>query len=210
MTTIEKVNSSKQMKEFIDFPHSLYQGDTNYVPELFLAQKDLLNPKKHPFFEHSKADLFLAYKNNKLVGRIAAIRNNNHIQFTQKQEGFFGFFETIENYEVAEKLFDTAKDWVKNEGLKNIVGPANFSTNETCGWLINAYDQPAVISMTYNKPYYLPYAEKYGFTKKIDLIAYYLTTQTISEKVLKVSDAFETRLKSKGITIRKVNMKKFD
>ncbi len=209
MISIEKVDSSKKLKEFIDFPHDLYKGDPNYVPEVYLGQKDLLNPKKHPFFEHSKADLFLAYKNNKPVGRIAAIRNNNHIEFTGKKEGFFGFFETIEDYEVAKKLLDTAKEWVKNEGLATIIGPTNFSTNETCGWLINAYDQPAVISMTYNKEYYLKFAEKFGFVKKVDLLAYLLTEDGVSKKALGVANAFEERLKTKGITIRNINMKKF-
>ena len=92
MITIEKIVFPHKITEFIDFPHDLYKNDPMYVPEIFLGQKDLLNPKKHPFFEHSKLDMFLAYKDNKVVGRIAAIRNNNHIAFAGKQEGFFGFF----------------------------------------------------------------------------------------------------------------------
>lgn len=210
MITIEKINSRKKIKEFIDFPHDLYFGDINYVPELFVAQKNLLDPKKHPFFEHSKLDLFLAYKNNKVVGRIAAIRNNNHIKFTGKNEGFFGFFEAVDDYEVAKKLFDTAADWVRKEGLTGMLGPANFSTNETCGWLISGFDSPPVILMTYNKEYYLNFASQYGFTKKMDLLAYDVTNAKVADKVLRVSAAFENRLKEKGITIRIINMKKFD
>lgn len=209
MTTIEKVKSSKQLKKFIDFPHDLYEGDPNYVPELYIAQKDMLNPKKHPFFQHSKLDLFLAYQNKKIVGRIAAIRNNNHIQFTGNEEGFFGFFESINDYEVAKLLFDTAVDWVKKEGLTNIIGPTSFSTNEIFGWHLDAYDLPPMVSMAYNKDYYPGFADKYGFTKKTDHFAYYMTTESISQRALKVCDAIEVRLKTKGIVIRTVNMKKF-
>jgi hypothetical protein len=212
MITIEKIDASnkKKMKEFIDFPHDLYAKDPNYVPELFVAQKDLLDPKKHPFFEHSKIELFFAYKDGKLAGRIAAIRNNNHIKFTGNNEAFFGFFEVIEDYEVAKQLFDTATAWVKKEGLTAIIGPTSMSTNEVFGWHINAFDIPPMMAMGYNKPYYSGFAERYGFAKKVDFYAYYVTSEQVSDKALRVSEAFENRLKTKGITIRSVNMKKFN
>ena len=209
MITIEKVGSPKQLKQFIDFPHDLYKGDKSYVPELYVSQRDMLDPKKHPFHEHSKLELFLAYKDGKLSGRIAAIRNNNHINFTGKQEGFFGFFEVIKDYEVAKKLFDTAVEWLKKEVLTNVIGPTSFSTNEIFGWHLDAYDIPPMVSMGYNKDYYPGFAEKYGFTKYSGHFAYYLTQESISEKSIRVSEAFEARLKTKGIIIRTVNMKNF-
>ena len=212
MITIEKINLSdkRKMKEFIDFPHDLYANDPNYVPELFVAQRDLLDPKKHPFFEHSKLDLFLAYKDTKLVGRIAAIRNNNHIKFTGNHEGFFGFFESIDDYEVAKQLFDAATTWVKKENLTNIIGPVSFSTNEVFGWHIDAFNLPPMMAMGYNKSYYPKFVEQYGFAKKVDFFAYYVGAHEVSDKALRVSEAFEARLKTKGITIRIVNMKKFN
>ena len=209
MITIEKADSPGKIKEFIDFPHDLYKNDPVYVPELFIAQKDLLDPKKHPFFEHSKLSLFLAYRDNKVVGRIAAIRNNNHIAFTNKQDGFFGFFDVIEEYEVAKKLFDTVADWVRKEGLTAIVGPTNFSTNEPFGMLIDGFDSPPMLSTTYNKPYYVTFTEKYGFLKKVDFFAYKIKATNVSEKSVKLSDAVEARLKTKGITIRPINMKEY-
>lgn len=209
MITIEKINYPEKLKEFIDFPHDLYEGDPNYVPELFIAQKDMLNPKKHPFFEHSKLQLFLAYKDKKIVGRIAAIRNNNHNKHTGNNDGFFGFFECINDYEVARMLFDTAVDWMKKEGLTNVLGPASFSTNEFFGWHIDAFDLPPMVAIAYNKDYYPGFAERYGFTKNTDHFAYYMTDMDVSEKSIRVSDAFENRLKTKGIVIRTVNMKKF-
>lgn len=210
MIKIEKVNSVKQIKQFIDFPHDHYLGDPNYVPELYISQRNMLNTKKHPFYEHSKLELFLAYKNGKLSGRIAAIRNNNHNKFTGNNDGFFGFFEVIQDYEVAKLLFDTAIDWLKNEGLKNVIGPTSFSTNEIFGWHIDAYDLPPMLSMAYNKSYYPEFAEKYGFIKNTDHFAYYMHTDNVSEKSMRISEALEARLKTKGITLRIVNMKKFN
>ena len=210
MITIEKIVFPHKITEFIDFPHDLYKNDPMYVPEIFLGQKDLLNPKKHPFFEHSKLDMFLAYKDNKVVGRIAAIRNNNHIAFTGKQEGFFGFFECIEDFEVAKKLFDAAMDWMKKEKLTSIVGPTNFSTNEPFGMLIDGFDMPAMMGTTYNKQYYDAFCKQYGFAKKVDFYAYIIRTESVSEKAVKLSDAFEARLKTKGITIRPISMKNYE
>ena len=94
-TKMVKVETSAQLKKFIDFPHDLYANDPNYVPMIFMEQEALLNRKKSPFFKHSTAEYFLAYQNDKIVGRIAAIRNNNHINFTGKQDGFFGFFDGL-------------------------------------------------------------------------------------------------------------------
>ncbi|HEX7415165.1 MAG TPA: hypothetical protein VF411_14060 [Bacteroidia bacterium] len=209
MLRIEKIVYPHKIKEFIDFPHDLYADDPAYVPELYLAQKDMLNPKKHPFYEHSKLDVFLAYQDDKLVGRIAAIRNNNHIEFTGKQEGFFGFFECIQDYEVAKFLFDTATAWVKKEGLTNIVGPTSFSTNEIFAWHINAFDIPPMLSMGYNKSYYPNFAEQYGFKKKVDLFAYNIIREKVTDKSIRLLKIFEDRLKTKGITIRCVTMKTF-
>jgi hypothetical protein len=155
-------------------------------------------------------DLFLAYKDQKLVGRIAAIRNNNHIAATGNQEGFFGFFECIEDFEVAKKLFDAAMEWMKKEKLTGIVGPTNFSTNEPFGMLVDGFDTPAMLSTTYNKTYYDAFCKQYGFAKKVDLYAYMIKSSSVSEKAVKLSDAFETRLKTKGITIRPISMKNYD
>lgn len=207
---IEKITGTSKIRDFIDFPHELYKDDKNYVPELYLAQKDLLDPKKHPFFEHSKLDLFIAYRDNKAVGRIAAIRNNNHIKASGNNEGFFGFFDVIEDYEVAKLLFDAASEWVKKEGMKAIIGPANFSTNETAGLLVRGFDMPPAMLMTYNKPYYVDFVEKYGMEQKMEMLSYGIRSETVSEKALKLADAFEQRLKTKGIIIRTMDVKRYD
>ena len=209
MIEIKKAESKKEIKSFIDFPHDLYKNDDFYVPELFIAQKDLLDKQNHPFFDHSEADFFLAYKNGEIVGRIAAIKNNNYIEYTGDQAANFGFFDVVEDYEVAEKLLTTAVDWAKDKNLLSIMGPTNFSTNETCGLLVDGFDSPPTVMMTYNKPYYVDFIEKFGLKSEMDLLSYKINTADVPNKLLRLSDKILQRLNGKGITIRKVNLKNF-
>lgn len=209
MINIIPVQTKKQRAEFIDFPHDLYMGDPNYVPELFVAQDDLLNPQKHPFFQHSSAQLFLAYKDNKIVGRIAAIWNTQHNSFNNVNEGQFGFFDCINDQEVADKLFDSAKAWVKEKGGEKIAGPINLSTNETCGLLIEGFERPPVVMMPYNYPYYIDLIENYGFAKQIDLRAYEVKSDDANMRSVMLLEKLEERLKRSAIILRQINLKNF-
>ena len=208
--TIIEVNNWKLKKQFIDFPHDLYEGDPNYVPEVFLAQKDLMDEQKNPFFQHSSVQLFLAKKGDKIVGRIAAIHNRNYNKFIGNgTKGFFGFFDVIEDYEVAKLLLNTACDWVKKEGLNAILGPTNFSTNDTAGLLVDGFDCPPVVSMTYNKPYYQVFLERFGFQKSMDMLAYHGTQAEANLKAIQLLVKLEERIANRGITVRSLNKKKY-
>lgn len=211
MTKIVEVNANdkRQLRRFIDFPHDLYAGDPNYVPMLYMEQEALLNPAKSPFFRHSTAAYFLALQDDKVVGRIAAILNRNHIAFTGRQEGFFGFFDVINDQAVANALLDAAAAWLLQQGVSKVCGPTNFSTNETCGLLVENFDEPPTIMMTYNKPYYIELIEKYGFAKQVDLLCYLLPTDEMPDKVVAMGDDLEARLAKRGITIRQIDMKRF-
>jgi GNAT superfamily N-acetyltransferase len=209
MKQIKLVASKKDLAAFIDFPHDLFKGDVNYVPELHIAQRDLLSPGKHPFHEHSELKLFLAYEDGKITGRIAAILNNNHNQFKNKQDGFFGFFDVINNQEIAGMLLNEAAKWLKSKGTDTMIGPVNPSTNEPCGLLVEGFDQPPVAMMTYNKPYYANLLEAAGFTKQTDLLAYHLNTSTVDKRSLQLKEALLKRLKKNDIIIRNINMKDF-
>lgn len=207
MRQIQPVNTKQQLKSFIDFPHDLYQGWPHYVPELFIAQRDLLT--KHPFLKHSSIQLFLAYDNDKIVGRIAAIVNNNHNKFNNANDGFFGFLDATDDLEVFRMLTDAAAQWLKEKGVSTIIGPVNPSTNETCGMLIEGYDSTPLVMMTYNHPYYNTHIQQLGFGKKTDLIAYNLVAGDLNDKSMKLMDAFRERLAQKNITIRKGDLKNF-
>lgn len=208
-TNIIEVKDWKWKKRFIDFPHDLFEGDPNYVPEIFLGQKDLLSEKSNPFFQHSKIQLFLALRNDKIVGRIAAIRNNKYIEFSSTNAGFFGLFDVIDDYEVAKLLLDTACSWLKKEGLSSAIGPANLSTNDTAGLLVEGFDRPPVVMMTYNKPYYAEFLERYGFHKQMDMLAYFGVHDKTNTKSVELSQRLQERLTARGITFRTVKMKNF-
>lgn len=209
MIRIEHVDSKARLKLFIDFPHTLYKDDPNYVPELFIAQRDLLSKGKHPFHDHSVVELFLAYRDQELVGRIAAILNNNHNTFNKTSDGFFGFFDVVEDVAVASALIDKAAEWLTAKGATTMIGPVNFSTNETCGILIEGFDAPPYAMMTYNKPYYEPLLKQLGFNKKVDLLAHRFAGEQGDTKPIRMLNMLTQRLNKNGVYLRKANLKNF-
>lgn len=208
-TIIKKVKTNDELKKFIDLPHELYSSDSNYVPELFISQKKLFNKKKNPFFKHASADFFLAVKDGKSTGRIAVINNVNYQNYSGNNDCFFGFFDTTDDYDTAEKLLITALNWAMCKGFENIIGPVNFSTNDTCGVLIDGFDSPPFLMMTYNRKSCKDFLENFGFRKKMDLLAYRIITANVDDKAVKMRHLLEERLKKNGITIRTLNLKNF-
>lgn len=203
ISSIHKVISGADQKAFIDFPHDLYFGDANYVPELYLNVSEVLSKKKNPFFRHSEADLFLAKDGaGKVVGRIAAILDNNYNRYHDSNVGFFGFFDVINDYEVAAALLDKATSWLQEKSVDRMLGPTNFTTNDTAGLLIDGYDSPPTVMMTYNASYYVDMVTRYGLAKEMDMYAYYIPTDNVNEKSLRLASMLEKRLEGKGIVIR--------
>jgi len=205
---IFNVKTKKEMKQFIRLPWEIYKDDPNWVPPLISELKKTFNKKKFPFFEHSDAEFFLARRDGEIVGRIAAINNKNHLKIYSDSVGFFGFFESIDDQEVADALLEKAGEWVKDKGLKRMRGPENYSQNEECGLLIDAFDLPPVIMMPYNPPYYQTLIESAGFEKVMDLYAYEIHgVKKIPERLEK---AVEKIRKSCDFIVRPINMKKLD
>lgn len=211
MTTIRKVQTKRDLKQFILFQYQLYRDNPYFVCEPYLMLKEVLNKKKNPFFSHSNAELFLAERDSQTVGRIAAIINRNHLKKYDDHTGFFGFFECENNPDTADLLFNTARDWLKNQGLTKICGPTNFSTNDSCGFLIDGFEDSPVVLMPYNKTYYPDLAEACGFTKSMDLFAYTLHVMDLPEELKHAAKALQKQLyDEKGITIRPINLNQLD
>lgn len=205
---IEKVISKKDLKEFIRFPWKIYKDDPNWVPPLIMDMKEKLNQKKNPFFEHAKMDLFLAYKENEIVGRIAAIIDFNHNEFHSEKVVFFGLYESINELNVADSLLNTAAKWGKEQGMEILRGPVNLSLNDECAFLLEGFDSPPVIMMPYNPPFYLDLMEKSGMEKAKDLYAFYMRTD---QKVpAKVQSVLETARAKSIVTLRTADMKHLD
>ena len=206
---IEEVKSASSKNEFIQFPWKVYQGTPHWVPPLKSDVKFLLNEKKNPFFLHAEAACFLAYRNGNTVGRIAAIIDRNHIKFHNEQAGFFGYFECLPDCAVARELLVTAAGWLKERHMEIMRGPMNPSTNDECGFLLEGFDSPPMIMMTYTPAYYLDYMERCGLTKARDLYAYIVGIRDVAAggRLVKLASAVKARIP--GLTVRPANMKQF-
>jgi GNAT superfamily N-acetyltransferase len=207
--TIKEVSTNSDIKKFIDFAHSLYQGDKNYVPELYLAQREMFDTKKFPFYDYGTVKSFLAYKEDKIVGRISAIVNDRYNEFHSSNIGFFGFLEFIEDKQVLNALIDAARKHLSSHNYDYLMGPTNFTTNETSGFLIDGFHEPPKIMMPYNKSYYDKMLHEAGLEKEMDMFAYMIDTQKVSDKSIKLSKMLEERLAKNGIIIRNISLKSF-
>ncbi|KQC03894.1 MAG: hypothetical protein APR54_02215 [Candidatus Cloacimonas sp. SDB] len=190
---IVEVNSRKLLNSFIKFPFELYKNDPYWVAPLIMEQKKIFNKKKNPYFEHSEAQFFLAYKDNEVKGRISAHTNTQHNKTHNDKVGFFGFFECVNDQEIADALFDAAGDWLLNRKMDTMRGPASFSVNDECGLLVDPFDSSPMLMMTYNPEYYLDLLENYGFKKAMDLLAYHVEVKEPPERLARLSRKIEER-----------------
>ncbi len=202
-----EVKQVTKLREFIRFPWKVYKSDPNWVPPLLMERTEFLDPKKNPFFDHAEVAHFMAYENGVAQGRISAIINHAHNVFHEDIIGFFGMFECMENYPAAEALLNAARNFVKSKGMDTFRGPVNLSTNDDCGLLIDSFDQPAQIMMTYNPSYYIKFFEQFGLQKSKDLLAYRIDVPKEAPERLKRGAELIT--KRGGFTVRCANMKDF-
>lgn len=209
---IRRVSNETEKIKFIKFPWKIYKGDDNWVPPLIFDVRNNLNTNKNPFFRHAKAEFWLAYKDGKPAGRISGIINHNHNKQYNDKTGFFGFFESIDDKDVSNRLFDTVGEFLRNEGMDTMRGPINLSTNDEVGLLIDGFDTPPVIMMTYNPKYYIDLIEHYGFEKAKDVYAYktdksITDNKPVMDKLKRISDIVQ---KKENIKIRKIDIEDFE
>jgi hypothetical protein len=172
-----------------------------------MAIRDLLDEKKHPFYQTAEVKCFLAYQDDVIVGRIMAIHNFTYNKVENKKVGHFGFFETINNLDVVKALIEKATLWLKTFELDSIIGPMNPGTNYECGLLINHFEDRPQVMMTYNPPYYEELLTKIGFQKTMDLLAYKVDVDFQMPKIiLDIADRTE---KKSNVTYRTLNLKKW-
>lgn len=206
MIEVVEAKSPRDLKDFIRLPYSLYSKDVYYVPQLESELRKHFSDK-NPFFHHARVRYFLAKKDGRTQGRIVSIVNDVHVEFHKEKAGFFGFFESSNDPAVASALIETASDALRNEGMKVIRGPMNFSTNDECGFLIDGFDSSPMLMMPYNPPYYNSLMEECGMEKSKDLYAYILDMpEEPPKKILRVASIAE----KSGITARMFDKKKFD
>ncbi|MBI3872395.1 MAG: N-acetyltransferase [candidate division Zixibacteria bacterium] len=210
MSAIEiiPVTTPSQKRDFLRLPERLYAGDPYWVCPLRIERRDFFDPKKNPFFDNADVQLFLARREGRWVGRISAHVYHPHNRTHNERTGFFGFFDCENDYPIAEALWNTARNWLSEHGMDRMRGPANFTTNHEVGFLVDGFDQPPVIMMTYNPRSYPEFAEHYGLQKVMDLYAYHgRTADGFDPRVGRVVDHIRER---SGVTTRTMDMKHFD
>jgi GNAT superfamily N-acetyltransferase len=210
---ITSAQTDREVLEFIQFPWQVYRDDRYWVPPLISERRSFLDRSKNPFFHHGRGEYFLARRDGRLVGTIGAFTNDRYNEFQSTNTGFFGFFEVLDDPEAAHALLATAEAWARQAGHASILGPAQFSTNDEVGLLIDGYDDAPRILMTYNPPRYRGYLQDAGFKKAMDLWAYQVPLgrfeggAKLPPKLLRVAEKVRQRGKFR---IRRLNMKEFD
>ena len=203
-----ELTNKKDLNRFINIPWTIYKNDANWVPPLKMAVKDLLNVKKHPFYQTAKVKAYIAVKDGHDVGRILAINCKAYNDYYQSRTGFFGFYECINDQKISNALLDTATAFVKAEGLSEIQGPMNPGTNYECGLLVKGFDDDPQIMMTYNPKYYETLLDNYGLTKAKDLLAYEAQGGFEMPKIIK--DIAERISKKDKVNLRTLNLKNWN
>jgi len=208
MVTIEEVHNRGTFRAFVQFPYDLYRKDPLWVPYLRREVRHLLGPR-NPFWRHAQRALFLARRGRGVVGRVAAIKDDELIKFCGERVGVFGFYESVDDAEVAQALYGAVAEWLRARGLTAVRGPMNPSTNEECGFLADGFDTPPYIMMTHTPRYYLDLAEGAGLRKARDLLAFCM--QISPERLTRLERvAARAQARNPCLTVRSVNLRDFD
>lgn len=205
---VEEVRSEQDLMTFIRFPWKIYQGDRYWVPPLI---KDLLSKfsPNHPFRSHSEMIFLLAYKEGEIAGRIAGIIDHHYVEFHQDKVGFFGFFESTVNAEVAEILLSRVEAWLKEHRMERMIGPMNPSTNDECGLLVEGFDTSPCLMMPYNPRYYPSLLESFGLKKAMDLYAYWVEDSPFFHgRLTRIAE--KMRKREPQLQVRPIDLRHFD
>ena len=170
MIQIEKVTDKKGLKRFIQFRYDLYRDDPNDVPYLYFDELNNLDKKKNASFEQCDADYFIAYKDGKPVGRVAAIINHAANKRWEKKVVRYGWFDFIDDLEVSKALLQTVEDWGEERGMTKMTGPMGFADTDREGMLIEGFEEYGTMYASYNYPYYPKHMEQMGFKKDNDYV----------------------------------------
>jgi GNAT superfamily N-acetyltransferase len=205
---LKEVDSASDIDRFIDFPHQLYSEDSPWVAPLNSERKKFLSPKVNPFFDHAEAEYFLALSaEGKTLGRIAAIANHDHNRFHNNNIGFFGMFECVNDVEVSALLLDAAEQWCRNKKMDRMRGPMNLSINHECGLLVENFDDPPVLGIPYNPPYYADLFHHWGLKKIKDLVSLEIQLTRIPEYLQRAVSLIQKRNR---FSIRCLQLDRFD
>jgi GNAT superfamily N-acetyltransferase len=211
---IHTVTTQRDLKAFVRLPWRVYQGDRLWVPPLISERLEYLNPARGLFYKEADVSLFMARRGREQLGTIAAFVDHTRVKHTGLAEGGFGFFEVVEEYEVARQLLDVCREWLRKRGMGSVRGPTNFGDNDCPGVLIAGTEYPPAMLEAHTPLYYKDFLERYGMQKEYDLYAWRATFEQVGNAlkaapsdIVHVAD--EVR-KAGKITIRRIRMKNWD
>ncbi len=211
---ITPVRSRRDLNAFIRFPWKVYRGDPNWVPPLISERHDRLNPEKNPFFDRAETEFYLAKRGRQIVGTVAAFVDQRSNERLGVNMGGFGFFEVIEDYEVASGLLSAATKKIRDWGMDGFGGPKNFGRSDEPGFLVKGTDMPPALLEAHTPLYYGEFAERFGMKKKSDFYAWRVSLadlgpnlESLPKQILRVFDATAKR---GGVVVRNVRMDAWD
>jgi len=205
MLQVNPVDDRQKLRQFIRMPWSIYSDDPAWVPPLLLERKEHLSPH-NPYFEHARYQSWIAFRDGTAVGRISAQIDQLHLDQHQADEGFFGMIEAENDADTFAALFQTAESWLRDQGMRRVLGPYNLSINQEAGLLVDGFGTPPFMMMGHARPYYGARIEEMGYQKIKDLYAY------IIDSNFEASAAMQTIVKraKKRVTIRSLRKANFD
>jgi len=192
MLTVEKIDADnrRQVRRFVEFPYRLYRDHPQWVPPIRGDIRVMLDRRKHPFYEHSDADFFLAERSGEVVGRIAALENRAYNAFHDAKMANFYLFECVDDRAVAEALVASVVTWARGRGLTTLVGPKGFGVLDGYGLLVEGFEHRQMMTMmNYNYPYYQALLEGVGFRKEVDFVSCHIGVDTfqLPERVHRIA-----------------------
>jgi GNAT superfamily N-acetyltransferase len=205
-TEVRSVGSRPDLKQFIKYPFAKYRDEPHWVPPLSISEREQFDSKKNPFYEHARIELFLAERGGEVVGRVAAIDDDNHNLTHGENLVFFGFFEA-KDARAAEALLARVEQWGRERGRSAVRGPANPSLNHSAGFLLDAFDADPFVMMPYNPPDYPEYVSQNGYRKAKDLYAWLFEVGQDIDRIGRLAARVRRR---HNLVIRPVDMKRWD
>jgi hypothetical protein len=199
---VTQARSKADREAFLRLPWRIYKGMSNWVPNPLLLQRDVIDEKKNPFFSHGEAALFLARRGDEVVGRISASVDRDHNSFHNERSSAFGFFECIDDPEVASALLEATEAWGRDHGMDTVRGPISFSMAEEVGLQVEGFEQPAMIAVPQSLPYHGGLIEAAGYGKAMDLLGYRWDIQKLPDRIM---EAIEKTRAQPGLTVRQAN-----
>jgi hypothetical protein len=206
---IQAVNSHRDLLTFLEFQYKIYNDDPVWIPPLRNEQRKQFDPKTNPFLRHCEWQLFLLKDKGKVIGRIAAFIDNIAVDFWKERIGLFGYFECIPDKAASNLLLEAARNWLRASGCTMMRGPWSFVSQEW-GMVVEGFEPSPVVMAPYNPPYYNDFLVDFGMHKVKDLLCWYISIADgykIPQRILKLTDSVAKRY---GVTVRKLNMKKYD